>query len=127
MGAPCFSRGKLDFSPARKGAVLRWALAPGSRGPGAKAHGLKANFSGALKHSFHREAMVRAVAPWKVKKGTVSAARIHQPSRIPISRIGTRLTFYAAKARQKAFFRAQVVLSLSYIRKFVARPSLATR
>ena len=28
VGAPCFSRGKLDFSPAEKKSIFEWALAP---------------------------------------------------------------------------------------------------
>ena len=31
VGAPCFSRGKLDFSPAGKGFALEAALAAGGR------------------------------------------------------------------------------------------------
>lgn len=27
--APCFSRGEMDFIPAKKGSILEWALAPG--------------------------------------------------------------------------------------------------
>ena len=41
VGAPCFSRGKLDFSPAEKESILKWALAPAFSVPGAKARGRK--------------------------------------------------------------------------------------
>jgi hypothetical protein len=38
VGAPCFSRGKLDFSPAEEESVLKWALAQEFSISGAKAH-----------------------------------------------------------------------------------------
>ncbi len=43
--APCFSRGKLDFSPAEKKSILKRALAPGFSMPGAKARDHNPNFS----------------------------------------------------------------------------------
>jgi hypothetical protein len=58
--APCFSRGELDFSPAEKGSILRWALAPGFLDPGAKARNETRALSAALKRSFSR---INAGAP----------------------------------------------------------------
>src|SRR5664279_2413299 len=45
VGAPCFSRGKLDFSPAEKKPILKWALAPAFSISGAKARDQKRTFS----------------------------------------------------------------------------------
>ena len=44
VGAPGFSRGELDFSPAEKETILKWALAAGFLGPGAKAHDQSRSF-----------------------------------------------------------------------------------
>jgi hypothetical protein len=54
VGAPCFSRGKLDFSPAEKHSVLKWALALGFFDASAEARGRSLTFPGVLKHSFPR-------------------------------------------------------------------------
>ena len=54
MEAPCFSRGEMDFSPAEKASMLKWALAPVFLGPSAKAHNLCRTFPGALKRSYPR-------------------------------------------------------------------------
>ena len=45
VGAPCFSRGKLDFSPAEESSISKWALAPGFPAPGAKAQDQTPTFS----------------------------------------------------------------------------------
>jgi hypothetical protein len=60
--APCFSRGKLDFSPAEKRSISQWALALGFPTPSAKAQDQRAIFSGALKRSSSR---INAGAPTK--------------------------------------------------------------
>ena len=52
--APCFSRGELDFSPAERESILKWALAPGFLDSGAKARHQSRTFPGALKRSFPR-------------------------------------------------------------------------
>ena len=44
MEAPCFSRGKLDFSPAEERSIFKWASAPGFLEPGAKARDQKTIF-----------------------------------------------------------------------------------
>ena len=62
VGAPCFSRGEMDFSPAEERSNFRWALAPGFLHPGAKAHDRSRAFHGALKRSFPR---INAGAPTK--------------------------------------------------------------
>ena len=36
VGAPCFSKGKLDFSPAEKESILKWTSAPGFSTPALK-------------------------------------------------------------------------------------------
>ncbi len=43
VGAPCFSRGELDFSPAGKKSTHEWALAPASSIASAKARAQKTN------------------------------------------------------------------------------------
>ncbi len=48
MGAPCFSRGKLDFSPALSESLLRRALAPDVSIPALK----RMMITGALKRFF---------------------------------------------------------------------------
>jgi hypothetical protein len=53
VGAPCFSRGELDFSPAEKRATQREALAAASHSS-AKALPELNTFPGALKRSFPR-------------------------------------------------------------------------
>src|ERR1035437_8952594 len=45
VGAPCFSRGELDFSPAGKKSTFEWALALAFSIPGAKARAQETNFS----------------------------------------------------------------------------------
>ena len=45
VGAPCFSRGKLDFSPAEERSISKWALTPGFPIPGAKAQDQSPTFS----------------------------------------------------------------------------------
>ncbi len=52
--APCFSRGKLDFSPAEEWPILKWALAPGFAIPALKRRIRAHRFPGALKRSFPR-------------------------------------------------------------------------
>ena len=62
MEAPCFSRGELDFSPAEKESILKWALARDFSIPSAKARDQSRTFPGALKRSFPR---INAGAPTK--------------------------------------------------------------
>ena len=53
MGAPCFSRGKLDFNPALRESLLRRALAPDVSSPALKRMMIRVEaFPGALKRSF---------------------------------------------------------------------------
>ena len=47
--APCFSREKLDFSPAEKWPILKWALAPGIHDPSAEARDQGPPFSRSAK------------------------------------------------------------------------------
>jgi len=68
--APCFSREKLDFSPAEKRLILKWALATGFPMPGAKAHDQSRPFPGAAEAllpshkcgGFHQEAHATSCA-----------------------------------------------------------------
>jgi hypothetical protein len=63
VGAPCFSRGELDFSPAEKRSIFRErALALGFLQTSAKAHDQVQLFPGALKRSSPR---MNAGAPTK--------------------------------------------------------------
>ncbi len=43
--APCFSRGKLDFSPAESGCSVRWVFSPGFTHTSAKAHHVQSRTS----------------------------------------------------------------------------------
>jgi hypothetical protein len=63
VGAPCFSRGELDFSPAEKSSIFKeWALALGFLETSAKAHDQVQLSPGALKRSSPR---LNAGAPTK--------------------------------------------------------------
>ena len=54
MEAPCFSRGELDFSPAEKRAILKWALALDFPMPALKRIMIRVELPGALKRSYPR-------------------------------------------------------------------------
>jgi hypothetical protein len=53
VGAPCFSRGKLDFSPAGE-VDFEMGFSPGYLDPSAKAHDQGRTPLGALKRSYPR-------------------------------------------------------------------------